>query len=61
MCKSFLCQELARWIQANPTAMYIGAVFVLAVLFRLATRGRWLTICAVIAIWAIVARIVIWA
>ncbi|BBZ27557.1 hypothetical protein MMAD_18520 [Mycolicibacterium madagascariense] len=59
MCQSFPCHHVAQWVSANPAALYVGVLFAALTLFRLARRGRWIVVFAVLIVWAIAGGIVL--
>jgi hypothetical protein len=59
MCRWSVCQSIGAWFHANAVLYGIVGIAVLLTLFRLATRGRWLTLFLVLGIWAIVASIIL--
>ncbi|MCV7015264.1 hypothetical protein [Mycolicibacterium madagascariense] len=46
-------------MSANPAALYVGVLFAALTLFRLARRGRWIVVFAVLIVWAIAGGIVL--
>ena len=57
MCGS-VCEQISSWFQVNPIIMVVGTVMIALTMFRLARRGRWLVIFAMIAGWIVVATLV---
>lgn len=55
-----VCHQLAGWLHAYPAIGAVGALLVMAAVFRLARRGRWLTILGMIAIWIVMATLIGW-
>jgi hypothetical protein len=55
-----LHDEVYGWVSANPVFVVVALLIVAAVLFRLASRGRWLVIIAMVAGWAVMAAVASW-
>ena len=60
MCRSIVCEQIASWLHAEPVMAVIALLFIAMGLFRLAVRGRWLTIFAILASWAVAGAVIIW-
>jgi hypothetical protein len=59
MCRFALCEQFYGWLHAGHVFPGLGLLIVAFTVYRLVMRGRWITMLAILAGWAVIALVVL--